>query len=228
MKKIQLSLLVAIMLCFVTKSFSQHGSVDIKNGYGIFGGLTQFDIITDNFQTTKGDGWIGGMSATVELPHKWYNASYGMQLSENNFSIAGRTSNFDLSPKDLEYKVFTAQLVFLWHAKIFSDFLTFDFGPMIQYNSDLELVSDQQENFLVTNFDALKANDITKISNFNANGAVGLTAGISFIKFKAQYIYGFTNILGKLNSNNDIDLSGNTNKFKGNQSMLTFSAMLSF
>ena len=33
----------------------------------------------------KGDGWIGGMSATVGLPHKWYNVSYGMQLSENTF-----------------------------------------------------------------------------------------------------------------------------------------------
>ena len=55
MKKIQLCLLVATMLCFVTKSFSQRKNYDIKNGFGIFGGLTQFDIITDNFETTKGN-----------------------------------------------------------------------------------------------------------------------------------------------------------------------------
>ncbi|WP_034060433.1 hypothetical protein [Lacinutrix jangbogonensis] len=228
MKKIQLSLLVVIMLCFVTKSFSQHGTVDIKNGIGLFGGISQFDIITDNFETTKGDGWIGGMSATVELPHKWYNASYGMQLAENKISVSGRISNTDLSAEALEYKIFTVQVVYLWHAKIFGDFLTFDFGPMLQYNSDLELINDQQENFLVNNYNALTASDITKISAFNANGAVGLTAGVSIIKFRAQYIYGFTNTLNKLNSNDDIDLTGNSTKFKGNQSMLTFSAMISF
>jgi len=48
------------------------------------------------------------------------------------------------------------------------------------------------------------------------------------VKFNAQYIYGFTNILGKLNNNNDLDLSGNQNKFKGNQSMVTFTVMITF
>ena len=45
--------------------------------------ITQFDIITDNFETKKGDGWIANMAATVDIPQKWYNLSYGMQLSEN-------------------------------------------------------------------------------------------------------------------------------------------------
>ena len=227
MKKQQLYLLVAIMLCFVTKSFSQRKNYEIKNGFGLFGGISQFDIITDNFETTKGNGWIGGMSATVDLPHKWYNASYGMQLSENNISIAGRTSNTDLSVRALEYKLFTVQLGFLWHAKLAGSFLTLDLGPMLQYNSNLELKDEQQELFLVTNYNSLTANDITEISNFNVNGSVGLTAGLSILKFRAQYIYGFTNILNKLNSNNDFDLTGN-NKFKGNQSMLTFSVMITF
>lgn len=227
MKKIQLSLLVALMLCFVTKSVAQHKNYDIKNGFGIFGGITQFDIITDNFETTKGNGWIGGLSATVEIPHKWYNASYGMQLSENNFGIAGY-SVLDLTAKELEYKVFTAQIVFLWHAKLAGSYLTLDFGPMLQYNSDLELKDDAQELFLVKNYSVLTAKDITDISNFNANGVVGLTAGFSVVKFKAQYIYGFLNSLNALNSNNNLDLTGNNNKFKGNQSMLAFSAMITF
>ncbi|RLJ63337.1 hypothetical protein CLV86_1874 [Lacinutrix venerupis] len=226
MKRIQLSLLVALILCFVTKSFSQHRNIDIKNGFGLFGGITQFDIITDNFETTKGNGWVAGMSATVEIPHKWYNASYGMQLSENNFGIAG-VSNLDFTTQELEYKVFTAQVLFLWHAKLAGSYLTFDFGPMLQYNSDLELKNEQQEQFLVTNYTALTAKEIEDISNFNANGVVGLTAGFSIIKFKAQYIYGFLNTLNALNSNNNIDMEDN-NKFKGNQSMFAFSAMITF
>ena len=228
MKNIQLSLLVALMLCFVTKNFAQHKNYDIKNGFGLFGGITQFDIITDNFETTKGNGWIGGMSATVDIPHKWYNASYGMQLSENTIGISGRTSNTDLTEKELEYKIFTAQLAFMWHTKLAGSFITLDFGPMLQYNSDLELIDDEQENFLVTNYDALTANDITDISNFNVNGTVGFTAGFSFIKFKAHYIYGLLNTLNALNSKSDLDLTGSNKKFKGNQSMLAFSAMITF
>ncbi|WP_290701090.1 hypothetical protein [Lacinutrix sp.] len=228
MKKIQLSLLVVLMLCFVTKNFAQHKNYDIKNGFGLFGGITQFDIITDNFETTKGDGWIGGMSATVDIPHKWYNASYGMQLSENTLGISGRISNTDLFAQELEYKIFTAQLAFLWHAKIVGSYLTIDFGPMLQYNSDLELKDDEQENFIISNYNALTANDITDISNFNINGAIGATAGFSIIKFRAQYIYGFLNTLNGLNSNSDLDLTGGDNEFKGNQAMLTFSAMITF
>lgn len=228
MKNTQLYILVAIILCFVTKSFAQHKNYDIKNGFGLFGGITQFDIITDNFETTKGEGWIGGMSATVDLPHKWYNASYGMQLSENTIGISGRTSNTDLSTRELEYKIFTAQVAFLWHAKLAGSYLTLDFGPMLQYNSDLELKDDQQESFLVSSYDNLTANDITDITNFNVNGTIGLTAGFSIIKFRAQYIYGFMNTLNALNSNNDIDLTGNNTKFKGNQSMFAISAMITF
>jgi hypothetical protein len=63
-------LLVAISLCFVTKSFSQHGNYRISNGIGIFGGMTKFNIATDNFTTTQSNGCIGGLTATVDVPFK--------------------------------------------------------------------------------------------------------------------------------------------------------------
>ena len=103
MKKIQFILLVALTLGFVTKSFAQPKNYKIKNGFGLSGGITQYEIITDNFETTKGDGWIGGMSATVSLPHRWYSVSYGMQLSENTFGIMGRLNNTDVTQQEIEY-----------------------------------------------------------------------------------------------------------------------------
>ena len=85
-------LLVVLILCFVTLSSAQRrkakGTVNIVNGFSIGGGITSFDILTDNFSTIEKDGWIVNMSATVEIPHKWFNVSYGMQLSENNIGIA--------------------------------------------------------------------------------------------------------------------------------------------
>ena len=220
-------LLVVISMVFVTLTKAQHKRYSIKNGIGVYGGITQFDILTDNFSIKKQQGWIGGLSATVDLPHKWYTVSYNVQLSENNFAIEGRTSNVTPVNKDIEYKLFTAQVAFLFHAKILDDYLTVDVGPMLQYNGDLQLKNDAQEEYYISNFDNLQADEITGISKFNVNGAVGLSAGFSHFKIRGQYIYGFTNMLNKLNKQ-DLDTSGYNAKFKGNQSMFAITAMITF
>ncbi len=231
MKKKHFLLLVAICICFVTQTNAQRqkakGAINIKKGFAIAGGITNYDIITDNFTTLKSDGWIFGMSATVDLPHKWYNVSYGMQLSENTLSIATkpslRRSNVDNS---VDYKLLTAQVAFLWHLKLGTDFLTLDLGPMLQYNNDLELKNSDKKNYIIDGFNAVTAKDFKNLTNFNVNGAIGLTAGINHFKIRAQYIYGFTNILGDLNKESFAkDLN---NKFKGNQSMLAFTVMCLF
>ncbi|MFD2542923.1 outer membrane beta-barrel protein [Lacinutrix gracilariae] len=225
MKFKQYILLVACSIGFVTINFAQHRRVPIKNGIGIQGGITQFDIITDNFNTKKGNGWIGGASATVELPHKWYNMSYSIQLSENNIGIAARP--FALASEEyIDYKLFTAQISLQAHIKIVESFLTLDVGPMLQYNSEMELKDKDQENYIINNYSNLYAKDISDITKFNVDGAIGLSAGISHFRLKAQYIYGFTNMFNKLNKNN-LDTSGSSeSKFKGNQSMLAFTLMI--
>lgn len=59
------------------------------------------------------------------------------------------------------------------------------------------------------------------------NGAVGASVGIRNFKLKAQYIYGFTNILKKL-ENQSLDTLGGDSRFKGNQTMLVLGAIVSF
>jgi len=227
MKFKQYILLVALTIGFVTISFSQHGTVPIKNGFGIQGGITQFDIITDNFDTESSNGWIGGMSATVDIPHKWYNASYSIQFSENYVRIFGRDFADIPGNKTIEYKMFTAQIALLMHVKIIKSFFTIDIGPMLQYNSELELKDENQEDYFINNYDNLTAKEITDISKFNINGAIGASAGISHFKIKAQYIYGFTNMLNKLNDEN-INVGTNTKKFKGNQSLIALTLLFTF
>lgn len=226
MKKSKLHLLVAVSILFVTLGHAQHKRYAIKNGIGIQGGFTQFDIITDNFVTKKNNGFIGGLSATVDIPHKWYNVSYNILLSENNIDIAAYSL---LNPTEefVEYKLLTAQLSFLLHVKLIKSNLTLDLGPMLQYNGDLELKDDSKEGLIVSNYDSLLTEDISKISNFNVNGVVGLSAGFGAFRLRAQYIYGFTNILNKLNDE-DLSVGSNTDKFKGNQSMIAFSAIITF
>lgn len=228
MKFKQYILLVAFSIGFVTINFAQHRRVPIKNGLGIQGGLTQFDIITDNFDVQKGNGWIGGGSATVDLPHKFYNMSYSIQLSENTVGIAARPIPLITSEEYIDYKLFTAQITLQAHIKIVESFLTLDVGAMLQYNSELELKDDKYENYFISNYNNLLANEISDITKFNVDGAIGLSAGVSHFRLKAQYIYGFTNMFGKLNKNN-LDTSGSSeSKFKGNQSMLAFTLMITF
>ncbi|WOD45021.1 hypothetical protein [Hwangdonia lutea] len=222
-------LLVALTLCFVTKSFSQKGHYRIQNGFGIGGGMTQFNITTDNFTTNSSHGFLGGMSSTVNIPTRWYDISFGMQLSENRVEISARPTPLSSSnPNEfITYKMFAAQVAMLMHIKVVPDFVTIDLGPMLQYNGKLELKDEAKKGYYINNYNNLMAKDITNISQFNINGAIGASVGIKNVKLKAQYIYGFTNILKKLNSEN-LDASDGDSKFKGNQTMLVLGAMVYF
>lgn len=228
MKIKQLSLLVALTVGFVTLNFAQPKHYDIKNGFAIGGGISQFNILTDNFNVKAGNGWLIHASATGDLPHRWYNISYGMQLAENKFEIDGRPSANVTANEAIKYKLFTAQAALLMHIKPFQDHFTIDVGPMLQYNGKIELEDKDQETYYLNsvNPDNLQATDIAEISKFGINGAVGATLGFKFIKLRAQYIHGFTNILKKLNDQN---IGGTSNvKFEGNQSMLVFMALITF
>ncbi|WP_299108229.1 hypothetical protein [uncultured Winogradskyella sp.] len=217
MKNTKSILLVVICILFVTISYAQRKNYKIKNGIGLQGGVTQFDILTDNFETKANTGFIGGMSASVDLPHRWYNVSYTMQLSQNHVDINASKIGL-LTNEFVEYKMFTADISFLFHIKLISNNLTLDVGPILQYNSELELKDESKEGYIIIGYNSLLTEDIRKISNFNANGAVGLTLGVRRLFIRAQYIYGFTNMLGKLN-NQDLNI-GTSDKFKGNQSLM--------
>jgi len=227
MKYNRLFLLVALSLCFVTKSFSQKGNFRISNGIGIIGGITQFDIDTDNFNTKSSNGFIGGLMATVDIPLRWYNVSFGMQLSENAIEISGRPDLISTQEAFVEYKMFAAQVAMLLHVKVIPNHFSIDFGPMLQYNGRLEFKDKNQEGYYINNYTNLSAQDITNISQFNFNGALGASLGIKNFKMKAQYVYGLTNILKKLEGQ-DIDTVGGDSRFKGNQTMLVLGAVLSF
>lgn len=219
-------LLVALSLTFVTLCEAQRGRrYTIRNGIGIQGGITQFDINTDNFETKSNTGWIFGLSAVADLPNKWYNISYNIQLSENNVDISG-FSTTPASAEFIEYKVLMAQLSFLMQVKLVGSNVTLDLGPMVQFNGELELKDDAKENYTITGFDNLLAEDIAAITKFNVNGTVGVSAGFGRFKLRAHYIYGFTNMLNKLNDEN-LNVP-NSENFKGNQSMWTFTAMFTF
>ena len=109
---------------------------------------------------------------------------------------------------------------------IIKNYLTIDAGPMIQYNSQLDIDDDSKENYILEGYTDLTLDAIKDISQLNINGAIGVSAGVEKFRVRAQYIYGFTNIFNNLNRSNLT--SGNDTDFKGNQNMLVFSAMINF
>lgn len=225
----QFILLVACIAGFVTTAHSQrrpHGVVNIRNGFGLGGGITQFDIKTDNFNTQNGSGWAGGLAATLDLPHKIYTVSYGMQLSESTIGIMGKSIPAAQS-EALDYKLMMVQAQFLFHLKLAKDYLMIDAGPMLQYNGELELKNKAKENYNIDGYSGLLAKDISDISKFNVNAAIGATAGFSHFKLRVQYVYGLTNMFNKLNDQN-LSTDPSNKAFKGNQSMLAFMAFIYF
>lgn len=219
-QKIKLILVFSIAIITISSAQTNYR---IQNGIGIYGGLTNFNINTDNFVTESGNGWLAGLAATVNLPHRWYNVSYNIQLSENQigFSAAPLASG---TTEFVNHKVFAAQVALIGHLKIIENYLTIDAGPMLQFNGTLDLQDDSKENYILEGYDNLTVSDIENISRFNVNGAIGATAGFDQFKIRAQYIYGFTNMLNALNKENLLE----GNDFKGNQNMLVFSAMFIF
>ena len=188
MKNKQLTLLVALSILFVTVSQAQHKNFTIKNGFGIGGGVSIFNIKTDNFVTTKGNGFVVALAATVDIPNRWYNVSYGMQVSENTFEISGRMTDDVAGDEQIEYKLMAAQLGLLFHAKIIGNNLTIDAGPQLQFNNDLDFKNSQQEDYYINGYDDLAATDIVEMSKFNINGVIGATAGFGPLRVRAQYL----------------------------------------
>ena len=219
-------LLVALTIGFVTISHSQPKNYEIKNGFNFGGGITFLDIITDNFETKQGNGWLISAGIGAALPNKWYDISYNIQLLENNLEISGRMTDDVAGEEMIEYKMFAAQAGLVFSVNVISSYLTVDLGPQLQYNGELELTNDTQESYFINGYDNLGATDISDISRFNINGMAGVTAGFGSFKIRGQYIYGLLNSLDKLNDQN-LDV-GNAPKFEGHTSILTLAAFFVF
>jgi len=214
-------LLVVFTALFVTISYGQN--YRIQNSIGVYGGLTQFDIDTDNLSTESGSGWLVGLAATVDLPHRWYNVSYNIQLAENQFGVGASTAALG-QVEFVDYKVFTAQIALIGHVKIIDKYLTVDVGPMLQYNGDINIQDESKQNFILDGYNTTTLNDLPEVSKFNVNGTVGATLGFDSFKVRAQYIYGFLNSFKSTDNQNLVE---NIN-LEGNQNMLVFSAMFLF
>ena len=208
MKKI----LIVVCALFSIVTVAQRGNKD-SNRIGISGGLTQMNILTDNFKVTPQQGWMGGLHVRGNFYNDW-QMSFGMFFTDSNFSV--ETRKLSGSIVDTNYKLSAVQIYIMPGYVISENHFNVEFGPVLQINDKLVIDKADETNFLADQ-PLLTAKDITDVSKINANIYAGINVGVKNFRLRLGYQYGVNNFFSSLNSNDKVPNIGE--KFKGNIGM---------
>ena len=207
--------LVLVFLLLSVIASAQYGYRD-GNRIGITLGVTQTTLTTKNFDTKPELGWVGGLSVRGNY-YNDFSMIFGMQFSENNFTVATLSSPF-LKKQDLKYTLASAQIRLLLSYNIVKDHVSLDFGPVLQVNGKLKIDSRFEDN--IVSGTTLTAKDIIDINTFNGNLYAGISAGNRRIRAIICYQYGVNNILNNLNQKPELQQS-NSSKFTGHLGIIS-------
>ena len=198
---------IIILLLFTTTfGFAQYGNRS-GNRIGLSAGVSQTTLFTNNFDTKPEMGFSGGLSVRGNYYNNW-SMIYGMQFFSNNFSLESTLN------QKLKYNVQGVQVRLLLSYNVVQDHVSLDFGPVLQINGKLGIaVTDENKTIKGT---LLKADDIVDVSPVSGNFYLGFSAGGKVVRAVIFYEYGFTNILSKLNKNDELQELNNGDSFKGN------------
>lgn len=204
------------MLC-TSITFSQRNFKEF-NIIGISGGITLYDITTNDLDTKRGESLMFGLQMRGNVYNN-FDMLYGIAFYDTKIGIAGSSLGPLGNPKFINYTMQSAQISILWGYKIIKNHLSIEGGPILNVNGKLTLKDTQFKNDVLDGYTTLRAIDIEDVSKANFHAAIGMTAGFRNFRIFTQYQYGVTNVLNKLNSQNLENSS-----FKGNSSLLVFGA----
>jgi hypothetical protein len=206
---------ILVCLMFSMMAQAQYGYRD-GNRIGITLGITQTSLTTNNFDTKPESGWVGGLSVRGNY-YNDFSMIFGMQFSENNFSVATLSNPF-LKKQDVKYTLASAQIRLLLSYNLVKDHVSLDFGPVLQVNGKLKIDSRFENNIISGT--TLTAKDIIDINTFNGNLYAGISAGNRRIRAIICYQYGVNNILNNLNQKPELQ-QNNSSKFNGHLGILS-------
>ncbi len=211
---------VSFCLFFFQQTFAQR-NYDGYNFLGIQGGITFFDIQTDDLVTIQKEGFTAGFTTRGAFRND-FDLVYGLNFQSSSVGVEG-SSLLGTDTQNIGYTIQGAQINFLGSYNIVVKHLSIEFGPVFNINGKMKLDKDEYEGYVLTGYNTLTAKDIQEISRFNVRLAAGLTAGLEHFRINAQYQYGVTNMLGKLN-----DKGLENEDFKGNSSTIILAAVIYF
>lgn len=212
--------LVSVFFLLVQQNYAQRNYAGY-NFLGIQGGITLFDIQTDDLVTQQQEGFTAGFTTRGAFRND-FDLIYGISFQSASVGVEGR----DLSSsktQNIGYTIQGAQLNFLGSYNIIVKHLSLEFGPILNINGKMKLKDNKYENYILTGYNTLTAKDIQDISRFNVHLTGGLTAGLEHFRISAQYQYGVTNMLGRLN-----DKNLENKDFKGHSSTIVVAGVIYF
>ena len=184
------------------------------NYIGIQGGVSSFNILTDNFNTTPQTGFTGGFSVRGGIMNS-FDMVYGIDFYSQKFGIDARETILS-NTSEVDMSMLAVQVKLLGSLVLIHKHLSLELGPALQLNSKLNY-DDRNENYIIDGYNTLQINDIEEVSTINFNVIAGATAGFEHFRVFARYQYGVNNFFKPLN---DETLENNGEEFKGNISML--------
>ncbi|MDC8005096.1 hypothetical protein POV27_13620 [Aureisphaera galaxeae] len=221
------NILFVTLLCFSLQGIAQR-NFDENNHLGLQGGFTFFDIDTDNFTTTQGNGYMMGFTTRGSF-YNAFDLIYGINFVQNEVQILGRDLNNTQQgffEQEIDYTIQSAQINILGSFNIVHKHLSLEFGPILNVNGKMKLKQEEFEGFILDGYETLEAKDIQNISRVHFFVAGGITAGLENFRLSAQYQYGVTNIFQRLNDSEDIN-EPNVN-FQGNPHTIIAMAIFYF
>lgn len=217
-------LFVTVVFSVSMQSYAQRNYNDY-NRIGITGGLNLFDISTSDLTTDSGSGIYAGFTTRGAFYNN-FDLIYGIGFNSTEVGVLGRnltdpTSTF--AEQYIDYRVQSAQITLLASCNIIRHHLSIEAGPILNVSGKLKLKSDSFEDHILDGYTTLRAKDIQDITKVNFHLAGGITAGLEQFRVSAQYQYGVTNTLNKLN-----EAQLENTDFEGHTSLFIFSAIFYF
>lgn len=212
--------LVIFSLFFFQQTFAQR-NYDGYNFLGVQGGITFFDIQTDDLVTQQQEGFVAGFTSRGAFRNN-FDLIYGISFQSASVGVQGMDP-LGTDTQNINYTIQGAQINFLGSYNIIKKHLSIEFGPVFDINGKMKLDQDEYEDYILTGYNTLTAKNIQEISRFNVRLAGGITAGLEHFRISAQYQYGITNMLGKLNDENL-----ENDDFKGNSSTIILMGVIYF
>lgn len=210
---------IGVFFIISSQTFAQRGRGD-QSYLGVTGGLSIFNILTDDLVTKPGQGFAGGF-VTRGGYFNDFDMVYGLNFQNSKLNVEGQETPTSKT-EDIGYTIQGVQIYLFGSYNLIVNHLSVEFGPVFGINGKMKLDDEELKDYYLSKHTGLQAEDIQNISKFDFRLAGGLTAGFQHFRLNAQYQYGLTNSLGKLNKENL------KTEFKGNSSTIFLGAVVYF
>lgn len=222
--------IIVTILCLFFLQTSAQKRFEEYNFLGLSGGYTIFDINTDNFVTTSGNGFMGGFTTRGSV-YEALDLIYGIEFYNTEVGILGRdlsnpSNNFN--EQFIDYKIQSVQIKLLGSVNIIRHHFTIEAGPILNVNGKMNTKLSDFEDYTIAGFDSLKASDLENISRVNLRAVGGVSTGLRNFRLSAQYQYGVTNMFNRYNDSESIQKPEDGSEFEGHSSTIVLRAIIYF